>query len=276
MNTPLVSVIVPTYQSAENIKLFLESFLFSTYKNFEIIINDDIRTIDNTAEIVSEYFKKGIQVQLIRENKSMAQARKAGAKYAKGEYLFHLDSDMRVTPELLAECVLLCSGGFDALVVPEVSIGTTFWAKCKWLEKKCYEGVEEMESLRFVKKEIYDNVGGHNEEMIFSEDKDFDIRVREKGYRVGRTTNFLYHNEGELYLVKTLKKKLGYSKTANIFAEQHPEHFRWQANIFNRYIIYIRNIKYLFIHPLLFIGMIFMKTCEFGVGGISYFLGMKS
>lgn len=105
--------------------------------------------------------------------------------------------------------------------------------------------------------------------MVFSEDKDLDIRVKEAKYRVGRVQiNFLWHNEGDLHLWKTLMKKLGYSNTANIFASVHPEHFRWQVNIFYRYIIYIKNIKYLFNHPILYIGMIWMKTLEFTAGAI--------
>lgn len=263
MNNSLVSVIVPSYQSEANLKRFLHSFLTSTYVNYEIIINDDKRTTDNTPLVIEEAKNKGIHVILLKENISMAQGRKSGASHANGEFLLHLDSDMEITPNLLTECVETINKGYDALIIPEESFGTTFWAKCKWLEKKCYDGVEEMESLRFIKKNIYDKLGGHNELMIFSEDKDLDIRVKEAGYKVGRVKNHLRHNEGHLLLLRTLKKKLGYSGTANIFAEAHPKHFKWQTNIFNRYIIYFKNIKYLFSNPLLYIGMLYMKTLEY-------------
>jgi arabinofuranan 3-O-arabinosyltransferase len=193
----------------------------------------------------------------------MAQGRKRGVDFSSGEILLHFDSDMKITPDLLSECVELIHNGVDAIVIPEESFGTTFWAKCKWLEKKCYDGNIYIESLRCLKKEIYLKLGGHNEKMVFSEDKDFDIRVRQAGYKIGRTKNFLWHNEGDLKLLKTLTKKLGYSKTANIFAEVHPKEFRWQSNPLNRYIIFLKNIKYLFKHPLLYIGMIYMKTLEY-------------
>lgn len=260
---PRISVIIPLYNSERNIKKFLDSALKSKFKNFEIILNDDKRSNDKTLDMVKRYIKKGLQIKYLRENISMAQGRKQGAKYAKGEVLLHLDSDMEITEDLLEEIDALLSRKYDALVIPEDSVGTTFWAKCKWLEKKCYEGVVHMESLRAIKKTVYDMLGGHDEQMVFSEDKDLDIRVRNAGYKVGRTQNIIIHHEGELHLFDTMRKKANYSHSANIFAQKHPKEFRWQINIVNRYVIYIKNAHYLFSDPLIYIGMILMKTLEF-------------
>lgn len=266
-NISLVSVIVPTYNSAENLEILFEGFCESSDKNFEIIINDDKRTDDNTEEIIEKFSKK-LSLVYIRENTKMAQARKKWAEYSRGNILLHMDSDMKTTSGLIWEIIPLMQE-YDALIIHEESYGTTFRAKCKWLEKKCYRWVREIESLRVVKKEIYQKLGGHNEKMVFSEDKDFDIRVENAWYKIWRVKeNFLWHNEWELKLWKTLKKKQWYSHTANLFAKSHPEAYKWQINIFNRYWIYLKNIKYLFTYPLLYIWMIRMKTCEFGAGGL--------
>lgn len=258
-----ISIIAPTRNSEMNLINLLDSLLDSNYKDFEIIINDDVISDDNTSELCKKYKSKGLKIIYKKENKSMAQGRKRGVDFSSGDILLHLDSDMKITPDLLSECVELIQNGADAIVIPEESFGTTFWAKCKWLEKKCYDGNINIESLRCIKTHIYKEIGGHNENMVFSEDKDLDIRVRESGYKITRSKNFLWHNEGDLYLLKTLKKKLGYSKTANIFAEIHPKEFKWQANPVNRYIIFLKNIKYLFIHPIIYFGMIYMKTLEY-------------
>lgn len=258
---PTVSIIVPTYNSADNIELFLGALRQSKFQDFEVIINDDARTNDSTAKIIESF--DDLTIIYKQENTMMAQARKKGAEYATGRIIINLDSDMRVTPKLLDECVRKIDNGYDALIIPEESVGTTFWAQCKWLEKKMYEGIDEIESLRVVKTDIYRKLGGHDEHMVFSEDKDFDIRVRSAGYRVGRTANHLFHDEGELKLTRTLQKKLGYSHTANVFAEKHPEHYKWQANPFNRYGIYIHNVRYIIRHPLLYGGVWFMKTAEY-------------
>lgn len=269
--TPLVSIIVPTFNSELLMQDFLDSCLRSKFKDFEIIVNDEVRSTDKLKSVCGEYEKNGLRITYIKENRSMAQGRKRGAEEARGTFLLHLDSDMQLTPSLLDECIEK-SKKYDALVIPEESFGTTFWARCKWLEKKCFQGVEQLESLRFIKKDIYNKLGGHDERMVFSEDKDFDLRVRATGYKIGRTVAYLRHNEGNLKLIKTLKKKLGYSKTANIFAKVHPEHYRWQANPLHRYVIFAWNIKYLFSHPFLYIGMIWMKTGEYIIAGASLFI----
>lgn len=257
----LVSIIVPVYNSSKNLNIFLESFLFSKYRNFEIIVNDDLRSSDNSAEIVDRY-SKYMSVKYVKENQSMAQGRKRGVDFSSGNILIFLDSDMRVSKDLIGECVEKIND-YDALVIPEESYGETFWAKCKWLEKKCYDGISNIESLRCVKRRVYEEVGGHNENMVFSEDKDFDIRTREVTDKIGRTEAFLYHNEGKLILLNALKKKLKYSSTADLFAEQHPNEFKWQSNPFNRYVIFLKNIKYFFKYPFIYLGMVFMKTCEY-------------
>ncbi|MFI5495093.1 glycosyltransferase family 2 protein [Actinoplanes sp. NPDC051859] len=267
---PVVSVIVPAYNSAPLLRDFLGACANSQYRDFEVIINDDLRSTDGTRALVEQFQADGLDVTYLQENRSMAQGRKRGAAEARGSILLHLDSDMKVTPGLIGECVDQLAGDLDALVIPEESFGTTFWAQCKWLEKKIYDGVEQIESLRCVRREVYDKLGGHDERMVFSEDKDFDLRVRKAGFRVGRTRNFLYHNEGDLQLRKTMRKKLGYSGTADLFAAEHPEAFRWQTNIFNRFGLYLKNFPYAFSHPLLYGGLWAMKVGEFGFGAVGH------
>ncbi|MEV4279441.1 glycosyltransferase family 2 protein [Actinoplanes xinjiangensis] len=269
---PTLSVIVPAYNSATLLREFLDSFRASDFGDFEIVVNDDVRSTDETAEIVAEFRAGGLAVRYLRENRSMAQGRRRGAAEASGDILLHLDTDMTVTPGLLGECADLLAERYDALVIPEESFGTTFWARCKWLEKKCYDGVEQIESLRCLRRDVYEKLGGHDERMIFSEDKDLDLRVRAAGYRVGRTRGFLFHNEGRLRLSRTLRKKLGYVGTADLFAQEHPEAFRWQINILHRFALYLRNIRYLRTHPLLYVGMWFMKISEFGFGAVGHLL----
>ncbi|WP_083972165.1 glycosyltransferase family 2 protein [Actinoplanes awajinensis] len=271
--TPALSIVVPAYNSAVLLREFLTSCLASTYRDFEIVVNDDVRSSDGTAQLLDAYRERGLRVRYLQENRSMAQGRRRGAAEATGDVLLHLDTDMTVTPGLLAECAALLSGPYDALVIPEESFGTTFWARCKWLEKKCYDGVEQIESLRCLRRDVYEKLGGHDERMVFSEDKDLDLRVRAAGYRIGRTRNVLFHNEGELRLSRTLKKKLGYVTTADVFAREHPEAFRWQVNILHRFRLYLRHVGYLRTHPLLYGGMWFMKIGEFGFGAIGHLRG---
>jgi glycosyltransferase involved in cell wall biosynthesis len=273
--TPSISIIIPTFNSADQLPVLLNSLCESTYKDFEVVINDSKKTSDNTYSLIQQYLPR-LNIRYFHDNERIGHARKKGAEIAAGTYLLHLDSDMKVSPGLLAECASLLEYDFDALVIPEESYGQSFWAKCKWLEKKMYEHEQHIESLRAVTKEASAYVGGHNENLVFSEDKDFDLRVRKASLRIGRTQNYIFHNEGMLSLTANLKKKFEYARTAHQFANTSPSEFSWEANALHWYWIYLKNIRYLLRNPLLYVSVIFMKTCEFFVSGIGYLFYAKN
>jgi glycosyltransferase involved in cell wall biosynthesis len=259
---PLVSVIVPTYNSASGLERLLASLQRSEYRRFEIIVNDDMRTSDPAKAVVASFRAQGLPVVYARDNRSRAQGRRSAARMATGTILLHLDSDMEVTPGLLGECAARLSGSCDALVIPERSVGTSFWARCRSLERQCYDQVDEIESLRCLTVSLYEDVDGHNEAMVFAEDKDLDLRVRRTGARVGRTRSQILHHEGEPSLRDLVRKRMYYVRTAAVFAREHPREFRHQVNPFVRGGLYLRRADLLARDPLTYAGMLFMKMCE--------------
>lgn len=264
----LISIIVPSHNSSQNLDDLLSSLQKSEDQNFELIINDDPRTKDRTASVVDSYQNQGMKIVYLYENKSRAEGRQRGSTYARGEILLHLDTDMIVSPKLLSECREKMESGFEALVIPEVSFGIGFWAQCKVLEKKCYEGEAGIECLRCLKKKLYDEVGGHNPDFIFAEDMDLHLRVAALTSKIGRIESVIRHNEGRMSLWKTMRKKFYYAHTASLFAKAHPAAFRWQANIFSRYWLFLRKWKYFFGHPFVYVGLFVMKSAEFLAAGL--------
>lgn len=89
--SPLISVIIPTYNRANFLHQAIESVLAQTYKNWELIIVDDGST-DNTSELVRKFTDKRI-IYLYQENRGASAARNKGIQKAKGEYIAFLDSD---------------------------------------------------------------------------------------------------------------------------------------------------------------------------------------
>ena len=256
----LISIIIPTKNASNDLKNLLSSLVGQTYKNFELIINDDKATSDDTKSLLKKFENK-IKIKYILENIGMAQGRKSGAKHAKGDYLLHLDADMSLSPDVLGDCIRTINKGSDALVIPEISRGEGFWAKVRSFERSMYIGDETMESARFFKSNIYRKIGGHNEKMVLSEDKDLDLRVRKAGFKVGRINEPIYHNEGNLSLKNDLRKKFFYGKTAYVFIAENPKHAFLQANLIFR-IAYLRNWKKLITNPILSSGMFLMKILE--------------
>jgi len=98
-DSPLVSVIIPTYNRAKYVTQAIDSVLAQTYRNYEIIVVNDGST-DNTREVLKRY---GDNIRYIyQENAGGAAARNTAIKAAKGQWIAFLDSDDEWLPEKLA------------------------------------------------------------------------------------------------------------------------------------------------------------------------------
>lgn len=89
MATPLISVIIPTYNRATKVLTAIESVKSQSYKHVELIVVDDGST-DHTKELLNGM--EGL-IYVYKANGGQASARNAGLQLAKGEYIASLDSD---------------------------------------------------------------------------------------------------------------------------------------------------------------------------------------
>ncbi len=91
---PLVSVVIPMYQSETWIEETLTSVLAQTYQHVEIVVVDDGST-DRGPDVVAEYAASGSsRVQLVRTpNRGVSNARNTGVLASCGEYVALLDAD---------------------------------------------------------------------------------------------------------------------------------------------------------------------------------------
>lgn len=91
---PLVSIVTPCYNSEKYIRQTIESVLNQTYKNFEMIIVDDVST-DKSVEIIKEYQEKDSRIKLIeaKEKIGASGARNLALREMKGKFVAFLDSD---------------------------------------------------------------------------------------------------------------------------------------------------------------------------------------
>lgn len=88
----LVSVIMPSYNTADYIADSIGSVLNQTYANWELIIVDDCSN-DNTDEIVSQFDDKRIRYLKNDKNSGAAVSRNRALREAKGKWIAFLDSD---------------------------------------------------------------------------------------------------------------------------------------------------------------------------------------
>lgn len=94
--SPLISIIIPTYNRAHLISETLDSILSQSYKNWECIVVDDGST-DNTADVLTTYIKKDNRIQYHERPKERIKGpnscRNYGFELSKGEYIKWFDSD---------------------------------------------------------------------------------------------------------------------------------------------------------------------------------------
>ena len=193
ISEPLVSVIIPTYQSARTLQSCIQSVQAQTYPNIEILVVDNSST-DGAREIAESC---GARVIVCGPERS-AQVN-AGARAAAGEFVYRIDGDFVLDPEIVSACVaLLQSGTCDAVVTPNRSTGDGWWARVRALERDTYLGDDLMVAARFLRRSFFLELGGLDESLNACEDLDFHLRLQQRGYRTGHLMPGVHG--GELHL----------------------------------------------------------------------------
>jgi len=102
MESPLVSVIIPTFNSEKYISDTIASVKNQTYQNWEVVIVDDCST-DRTQDIVLDFSKSDERIKFypLEKNSGAGIARDFAVSKASGKYISFLDSDDLWKPEKL-------------------------------------------------------------------------------------------------------------------------------------------------------------------------------
>jgi len=258
----LVSVILPTKNSEDTIRTCLKSVREQNYPNIGVIVIDACSS-DSTREIAENF---GAKIIVSKTGRSIA--RNIGARKAAGEWILFLDSDMELDSSVIEECVKEIGKGSDAVIIPEISVGEGFWAKCKALEKRCYIGDDLIEAARFFRRSVFENMGGYDAELEAGEDWDLNQRLSKAGYRIGRINAFIKHYEGRLSLRAAMLKKRYYGKTLERYRKKHPTEARHQLKLIRP--AFTRNWRGLVKDPVHALGMLVMKACELGAAGLGF------
>ena len=100
---PLVSIIMPVYNKELYMRKTLENICNQDFKNWELIIVDDGST-DNGKVIIEEYVKRDKRIfAYYQKNRGVSDARNNGLEYAKGEWIWFVDSDDIPSKNFLSE-----------------------------------------------------------------------------------------------------------------------------------------------------------------------------
>ncbi|WP_217517099.1 glycosyltransferase [Vibrio metschnikovii] len=224
---PLVSILIPTRNGLDILKLCIESiFSKTTYSNYEIIIIDNGSDDPETLDYLDQLTKNHLNVFIIRDDSpfNYSQLNNRAAKKAKGEYLVLMNNDIEIiTPEWLTEMM------GHAIQNKIGAVGARLWYPDNTLQHGGVTLVRGVAShahkylpkgepgyfgraclaqnfmavtaaCLLVKKSIFEEVGGLNEQQlkIAFNDIDLCLKITKAGYKnVWTPYAEMYHYESK-------------------------------------------------------------------------------
>ena len=194
---PLVSVIVPTYNSSRTLTECLSALKEQNYKNIEVIITDSFSN-DQTKEIAREFTDKIIDAE------SLALARKKGVELAKGKYILFLDSDQIINPDTIELSVKACEEeGYDGVTHFERSkiYKNTFVERLINYDKWIFHSEEDDDPIygtaepRFFKTDFVKRIDFLDNPPITFEFAIINLKINKMGARIKFINAYIYHYE---------------------------------------------------------------------------------
>jgi len=189
----LISVIIPTLNEEKLLPRLLDQLSDQNLKSkyeFEIIVSDG-GSKDKTLEIAKNYTDK-IVVHQEKRRQKISEGKNAGFKISKGEILVFICADCRIeNPEMFFDYVsnfknskyLASTFWFDVFPEEKKWSDYIFHTFFNWLIKLLNyvgNGMGRGE-CQVIKREVFEKVGGYNEELTAGEDYDLYTRIRKLG-----------------------------------------------------------------------------------------------
>ena len=188
-NSPLVSIVIPTYNHAPMLQRALATVVEQTYQNWSAIIVNNFST-DNTLEVVAAFNDPRIQCVNFRNNGVIGASRNEGIALATGKYVAFLDSDDTWFPTKLEKCVEILESGSDLVCHAEYWIDESRKSRlvaygpseAATHHNLIYKGNRISTSATVVRAALLKEVHGFDvaPELISTEDYDLWIRLAAK------------------------------------------------------------------------------------------------
>jgi len=229
-NNPLVSVVMPAYNSEKYISEAIESILNQTFKDFEFIIINDGST-DSTPNIIDKYARldKRIIVLNNEKNLNIAESRNRGVEIAKGKYIATMDSDDRALPDRLKNQFEFLESNKDiAISIGNINImdgkgvfqyTRNYPVADKDIRSKVYRFNPFPNPTIMCRREVYEKNGKYNNAYVPIDDFDFWLRAG---------TQFKFGNCGNIVLdYRVASKSASHGKIR--LTEKITFKLRWKA-----------------------------------------------
>ena len=191
---PLVTIVVVTFNSAEDLPDFFAALAAVARPTFEVIVVDNAST-DNTSAVVQRCWP---QARVINNphNAGFGRACNQGAAQARGAYIHLLNPDVRVTPDYLEQLIQTCTNHPDiAILCPATLYPDTQLAPTE--QKLTFQAALPGSAL-LITRSHWKHLGGFDETMfLYWEDTELCWRAWLQGWQVAVDSHcWVYHLRG--------------------------------------------------------------------------------
>ncbi len=215
-NSPAVSVIIPSRNSERTITDCLSSIISQSYEPIEIIVVDCLST-DLTREIAQ---RMGALVISSRGERSVAK--NLGAEFAHGKYLFFVDADHKLSADVIANCTKTIDG-VDGVLITDQDISKDSKVSRLVASRRKILSCDPLNvAVRFVRREVFNSVGGFDPDLYADEDLDFHNRFLKLGFKMAYSRATEWHLGSPVNLKGLLNRSLYYSSNHAAYASRNP------------------------------------------------------
>lgn len=265
---PLVTIIIPTYNSESTIDECLNAVFNQEYKNIEVIIADSFSK-DKTKEIVNRYNVK------ILDAETLAKSRKMAVDLSKGEYTLFLDSDQIIEPDTIRRSVEVCENeGYDGVTHFERSImhQNTFVERLINYDKWIFHSEEDDDPIhgtaepRFFKSKFVRKIDFLSNPPITFELAIINLKMVQMGAKIKFINAHINHYETPTFF--DVARKFYRYGMFYVPALREYKNLVFHHSLPRRSYFSTRALK----HPFLLLGLFAL----YGVKGIATFCGIVS
>ncbi|HXO65197.1 MAG TPA: glycosyltransferase family 2 protein [Steroidobacteraceae bacterium] len=208
-----VSVIIPTYNRARDLRRALASVISQSLQDWEVLVVDN-HSQDDTARVVEEFRDARVRLLSVHNHGVIGVSRNLGVAHAGGEYLAFLDSDDWWLPAKLERCVRALDAGADVVyhdlylarsssARPRLRRAATRPLASPVLTDLLQGGNALVNSGVAVRRSTLLAAGGLSEEPRVASWEDYDCwlrlaRITERFHRVGGALGFYWAGGGNV------------------------------------------------------------------------------
>jgi len=214
-----LTIVISCLRRTALLERCLDSLAKQTQKLFEVII------VTKENFDLSDLFDKDTNIKIIKSTLSKSASRNLGINSGTGEYILYLDEDMVLAENVVRECLKEARTGVAALIIPEEEeAANNFYNATRRLEKEIANNDEYIQSPRFMRRDIFEKIGGFNEQLDPIDEGDIREKLNEQNIKIGIVNTYItiVKDNRNSNLRKRFKDFIARGKKIKLFKAYHP------------------------------------------------------